>query len=105
MLNRKNLTFLQFEEITHLYNASSLSLLTYFQGKTVTMKLKLDTFEVRTRSQTLPDYTCSTEIIFQCASEILKDETKAELANNSKALTLRLMGSYAFLIPTHFNLN
>ncbi|VDL19931.1 unnamed protein product [Hymenolepis diminuta] len=61
-------------------------------GKTVTMKLKLDTFEVRTRSQTLPDYTCSTEIIFQCASEILKDEAKAELANNSRALTLRLMG-------------
>lgn len=58
------------------------------------MKLKLDTFDVRSRSQTLPDYTCSLEIIYQCASEILKDEMKAELANNSKSLTLRLMGKF-----------
>ncbi|KAM3185961.1 hypothetical protein ACTXT7_005309 [Hymenolepis weldensis] len=76
---------------THLRHSRHTAV-TNFEGKTVTMKLKLDTFEVRTRSQTLPDYTCSTEIIFQCASEILKDETKAEWANNSKVLTLRLMG-------------
>ncbi|VDO03454.1 unnamed protein product [Rodentolepis nana] len=73
----------------------------HVKGKTVTMKLKLDTFEVRSRSQTLPDYTCSIDIIFQCASEILKDEVKAELANNSKALTLRLMGvKISNLVPS-----
>ncbi|VDK31805.1 unnamed protein product [Taenia asiatica] len=65
---------------------------TSLNGKTVTMKFKLNTFEVRSRSQTLPDYTCVTEIISQCASEILRDEMKAELTENSKALTLRLMG-------------
>ena len=58
----------------------------------MTMKFKLDTFDVRTRSRTLPDYTCATSIISQCASEILKDEIKAEQEANSKALTLRLMG-------------
>ncbi|CDS40731.1 dna polymerase kappa [Echinococcus multilocularis] len=64
----------------------------HVQGKTVTMKFKLSTFEVRSRSQTLPDYTCTTAIISQCASEILRDEMKAELTENSKVLTLRLMG-------------
>ncbi|KAL5112563.1 DNA polymerase kappa [Taenia crassiceps] len=64
----------------------------HVQGKTVTMKFKLNTFEVRSRSQTLPDYTCVTEIITQCASEILRDEMKVELTENSRALTLRLMG-------------
>lgn len=60
----------------------------------MTMKFKLSTFEVRSRSQTLPDYTCVTEIISQCASEILRDEMKAELTENSRALTLRLMGDF-----------
>ncbi|VDN25088.1 unnamed protein product [Dibothriocephalus latus] len=61
-------------------------------GKTVTLKLKLDTFEVRTRSQTLPDFTCSPTAIFQCAQDILRDEMRIE-AERSKLLTLRLMGS------------
>ena len=58
----------------------------------MTLKFKLDTFEVRTRSQTLPDYTCASAIISQCALEILKDEMKAEQSANSKVLTLRLLG-------------
>ncbi|KAL7063018.1 hypothetical protein AAHC03_0119 [Spirometra sp. Aus1] len=63
----------------------------HVQGKTVTLKLKLDTFEVRTRSQTLPDFTCSPTAIFQCAQDILKEEMRIE-AERSKSLTLRLMG-------------
>ncbi len=56
------------------------------------MKLKLDTFEIRSRSQTLPDFTNTSSVIYQCAAEILREEFKAELATKSKDLTLRLMG-------------
>lgn len=64
----------------------------------MTMKLKLATFEIRSRSQTLPDFTSTASVMFQCASEILKDEIKLETKDTRKALTLRLMGP-AFNVP------
>lgn len=42
------------------------------------MKLKLDTFEVRTRSQTLPDYTNEAEILALIGSELLREEMLPE---------------------------
>ncbi|VDD77613.1 unnamed protein product [Mesocestoides corti] len=75
----------------------------HVQGKTVTMKFKLDTFEIRSRSQTLSDYTCAATMIYQCASEILKTEIKSELTTNARNLTLRLMGTVAVSLISHLN--
>ncbi|KAF8566846.1 hypothetical protein P879_11779 [Paragonimus westermani] len=74
------------------------------------MKLKLDNFEVRSRSQPLPDYTNDAEIIATFATEILREEmlneksaivtvnhkastsTRSPGSQSSRVLTLRLMG-------------
>ncbi|CAI9769996.1 unnamed protein product [Fraxinus pennsylvanica] len=52
-------------------------------GRTLTLKLKTSSFEVRTRAVTLPTYTCSSEDILKHASKLLKAELPA---------SLRLMG-------------
>ncbi|TGZ58268.1 hypothetical protein CRM22_009730 [Opisthorchis felineus] len=84
----------------------------HVKGRSLTLKLKLDTFENRSRSQMLPDYTNDAEIIATFATEILREEIANErmavpankqVASTSKrqqptagaeprALTLRLMG-------------
>ncbi|GAA55127.1 DNA polymerase kappa subunit [Clonorchis sinensis] len=84
----------------------------HVKGRSLTLKLKLDTFENRSRSQMLPDYTNDAEIIATFATEILREEMANErmavpankqIASTSKpqqptgqaeprALTLRLMG-------------
>ncbi|KER30751.1 hypothetical protein T265_02897 [Opisthorchis viverrini] len=84
----------------------------HVKGRSLTLKLKLDTFENRSRSQMLPDYTNDAEIIATFATEILREEMANErmavpankqVASTSKrqqptaraepkALTLRLMG-------------
>ncbi|VDQ17926.1 unnamed protein product [Trichobilharzia regenti] len=59
--------------------------------------MKLDTFEVRTKSQLLPDYTNHSEIINSFGRELLREEMiahKSNPSNNNKPLTLRLMGKY-----------
>ncbi|KAL2460330.1 DNA/RNA polymerase superfamily protein [Abeliophyllum distichum] len=52
-------------------------------GRTLTLKLKTSSFEVRTRAVTLPTYTCSSEDILKYGSKLLKAELPA---------SLRLMG-------------
>ncbi|KAF3435559.1 hypothetical protein FNV43_RR22648 [Rhamnella rubrinervis] len=59
-------------------------------GRTLTLKLKTASFEVRNRAVTLPKYICSTEDILKHASKLLK----AELP-----VSLRLIG----LRVSHFN--
>lgn len=65
-----------------------------FKGQLITLKMKLDTFEIRTRSQLLPDYTNHTEIINSFGRELLREEMAAFKLNTAlnKPLTLRLMG-------------
>ncbi|XP_064599384.1 DNA polymerase kappa-like [Liolophura sinensis] len=58
-------------------------------GKTVTLKLKTVGFEVRTRAQTLPDYTNSRDVILEAALDLLKGEIQACYP---QPLRLRLMG-------------
>ncbi|CAA0807471.1 DNA/RNA polymerases superfamily protein [Striga hermonthica] len=53
------------------------------RGRTLTLKLKTSSFEVRTRAVTLPHYICSSEDIMRHAMKLLK----AELP-----VSLRLMG-------------
>ncbi|GER36915.1 DNA polymerase IV [Striga asiatica] len=53
------------------------------RGRTLTLKLKTSSFEVRTRAVTLPNYICSSEDIMRHAMKLLK----AELP-----VSLRLMG-------------
>ncbi|CAH8476476.1 unnamed protein product [Schistosoma turkestanicum] len=66
----------------------------HVKGQLITLKMKLDTFEVRTRSQLLPDYTNHTEIINSFGRELLHEEMVACKSNPlvNKPLTLRLMG-------------
>ncbi|XP_022896870.1 DNA polymerase kappa isoform X2 [Olea europaea var. sylvestris] len=52
-------------------------------GRTLTLKLKTSSFEVRTRAVTLPTYTCSSEDILKHSSKLLKAELPA---------SVRLMG-------------
>jgi len=59
------------------------------QGKTVTLKIKLVTFEVKTRSQSLPIATNDGEDIYNVANQLLTTEMKN---CSSKPLKLRLMG-------------
>ncbi|VDP38191.1 unnamed protein product [Schistosoma curassoni] len=56
--------------------------------------MKLDTFEIRTRSQLLPDYTNHSVIINSFGRELLREEMVAFKLNTAvnKPLTLRLMG-------------
>ncbi|ESO88104.1 hypothetical protein LOTGIDRAFT_126473 [Lottia gigantea] len=59
------------------------------KGKTVTLKIKTSTFEVKTRAQTIPDYIWDQETIYNTCKELLR----IEIANaQPKPLTLRLMG-------------
>lgn len=44
------------------------------QGRLLIIKLKLDTFMVHTRSQTLPDFTNQFEIIYSFGRELLREE-------------------------------
>src|SRR4051812_44140266 len=55
----------------------------HLEMKTLTLKLKTDTFKLRTRSHTYPKYIFSYEDIFQAALVLLKAEMP---------LKLRLMG-------------
>ncbi|KAA3675608.1 DNA polymerase kappa [Paragonimus westermani] len=82
----------------------------HVKGRALTMKLKLDTFEVRSRSQPLPDYTNDAEVIATFATEILREEmlneksaivpvnpnastsTRSPGSQSPRVLTLRLMG-------------
>ncbi|CAH8838911.1 unnamed protein product [Trichobilharzia szidati] len=67
----------------------------HVKGQHITLKMKLDTFEVRTKSQLLPDYTNHAEIINSFGRELLREEMiahKSNPNNNNKPLTLRLMG-------------
>nr|CAH8838682.1 unnamed protein product [Trichobilharzia regenti] len=67
----------------------------HVKGQHITLKMKLDTFEVRTKSQLLPDYTNHSEIINSFGRELLREEMiahKSNPSNNNKPLTLRLMG-------------
>ncbi|CAH8532756.1 unnamed protein product [Schistosoma rodhaini] len=66
----------------------------HVKGQLITVKMKLDTFEIRTRSQLLPDYTNHTEIINSFGRELLREEMVAFKSNPAvnKPLTLRLMG-------------
>ncbi|XP_019251929.1 PREDICTED: DNA polymerase kappa isoform X2 [Nicotiana attenuata] len=59
-------------------------------GRTLTLKLKTASFEVRTRAVTLPSYICSSEEILKHASKLLKAEFP---------VSLRLMG----LRMSHFS--
>ncbi|XP_009760130.1 DNA polymerase kappa [Nicotiana sylvestris] len=59
-------------------------------GRTLTLKLKTISFEVRTRAVTLPSYICSSEEILKHASKLLKAEFP---------VSLRLMG----LRMSHFS--
>ncbi|XP_016502234.1 DNA polymerase kappa isoform X1 [Nicotiana tabacum] len=59
-------------------------------GRTLTLKLKTASFEVRTRAVTLPSYICSSEEILNHASKLLKAEFP---------VSLRLMG----LRMSHFS--
>ncbi|KAF7256799.1 hypothetical protein EG68_06714 [Paragonimus skrjabini miyazakii] len=82
----------------------------HVKGRALTMKLKLDSFEVRSRSQPLPDYTNDAEVIATFATEILREEmlneknaittvkhnastsTRSSGSQSPRVLTLRLMG-------------
>ena len=44
------------------------------RGRTITLKLKETTFELRTRDKTLPTYISSPEDIFREAMKLLKPE-------------------------------
>ncbi|GAB4853426.1 hypothetical protein Ancab_017617 [Ancistrocladus abbreviatus] len=55
-------------------------------GRTLTLKLKTGSFEVRTRAVTLQKYICSTEDIFMHASKLLK----AELPISVRLIGLRV---------------
>lgn len=59
------------------------------KGKTVTLKIKLVTFEVKTRAQSISHLTNDGEEIFKVASGLLKAEMKL---CHPKLLHLRLMG-------------
>ncbi|KAK7836791.1 dna polymerase kappa [Quercus suber] len=48
-------------------------------GRTLTLKLKTTTFEVRTRAVTLQKYICSSEDILKYASKLLKAELPVSL--------------------------
>lgn len=56
------------------------------KGKTVTLKIKKDTFEVYVRSKTIPNYTNDSNIIFEIAKKLLLKEMK------DQELKLRLIG-------------
>ena len=59
------------------------------KGKTVTLKIKTVTFEVRTRAQTLAQFTNDSQQINLAASRLLR----TEIDNSApKPLELRLMG-------------
>ncbi|XP_059155374.1 uncharacterized protein LOC131940665 isoform X2 [Physella acuta] len=58
-------------------------------GKTVTLKIKLVNFEVKTRSHTLPHHTSDERVIFNAAKLLLQTEREALLPD---LLRLRLMG-------------
>ncbi|KAF5399764.1 DNA polymerase kappa subunit [Paragonimus heterotremus] len=82
----------------------------HVKGRALTVKLKLDSFEVRSRSQPLPDYTNDAEVIATFATEILREEmlneknaitavkhnastsTCSSGSQSPRVLTLRLMG-------------
>ncbi|XP_013383132.1 DNA polymerase kappa [Lingula anatina] len=58
-------------------------------GKTVTLKLKTVKFEVKTRAQSLVEYTCDSDCIYKAAQDLLRAEI---LACSPNPLRLRLMG-------------
>ena len=60
-----------------------------FQGKTVTIKLKTVKFDVKTKAQSLADYTSDSHVIHEVARELLRAEIQACLP---EPLRLRLMG-------------
>jgi len=60
------------------------------QGKTVTLKIKLVSFEVRTRAQTIAQHTNDAHQINLVASRLLRTEIDSMAP---KSLELRLMGS------------
>lgn len=59
------------------------------QGKTVGLKLKTVTFELKTKVQTLLNYTQDAEQIYNTAKEILRAEITA---CSPQPLKLRLLG-------------
>jgi DNA polymerase IV len=44
-----------------------------YRGRTITIKLKTSDFQVKTRSRTLAESTCSTRTIFHCAVQLLSE--------------------------------
>lgn len=59
------------------------------KGRTVTLKIKLTTFEQKTRAQSIQFYTNDGEEIYRLASGLLRTEIKLR---HPKPLDLRLMG-------------
>ncbi|KAK3098755.1 hypothetical protein FSP39_022804 [Pinctada imbricata] len=59
------------------------------KGKTVGIKVKTVKFEVKTRVQTLPEYTCDVDTIFTAARDLLRIEIQNVAP---QPLRLRLMG-------------
>ncbi|XP_033730234.1 DNA polymerase kappa-like, partial [Pecten maximus] len=59
------------------------------KGKTVAIKLKTVKYEVKTRAQTLPDYTSDLEVVFSAAQGLLQTEIHSVAPH---PLRLRLMG-------------
>ena len=55
----------------------------------MTLKIKTVKFEVKTRAQTLADYTCDYHVIHEATRELLRTEIQA---CQPQPLRLRLMG-------------
>ncbi|VEL09590.1 unnamed protein product [Protopolystoma xenopodis] len=52
-------------------------------GRVLTLKLKLHTFEVRTRQQPLVDLTDQAEVIAACAVDLLREEIRLAIEPKS----------------------
>lgn len=63
------------------------------QGKTVTLKLKMVNFEVKTKAQSVHSLTNEVEAIYAAARDLLRTEIQACAP---QPLKLRLMGSSTF---------
>lgn len=57
-------------------------------GKAFTLKLKTSDFQIRTRTQTLPDATCALDVMVSTARRLLQHEMNTSV----KPLSLRLLG-------------
>ncbi|KAL3316093.1 hypothetical protein Ciccas_005264 [Cichlidogyrus casuarinus] len=69
----------------------------HMRGKTITLKMKLDTFEIRTRCHTLTEYTDSYDVISVTALQLLETEFNDEQTKLGRPLCLRLMGEFPYV--------